>query len=305
MLHQYFVTDDHPDIAACEIDSIPLVRHHDFQWYTRRERDGLILGAYESTPTPQTWSIDGVPKEFGMELMNPDLDRVAHLVADAIERIPVLSEVGIKTTIHGPVSYCADGQPLIGPAPGRRNAWLACGSGFGIGEGAGAGKLLAEWIVEGQPPMHMGIFDPRRFGGYADRDYRVEKAIEVFQMQFATHYMLEERPAGRPRKTTPIYDRLAQAGAQFGCVYGWERANWFATGNQEHQLSFHRTAWFDAVAREVKAVSKHAGIIDLTGFSKMMVSGGDANTFLDRLSANRLPTKTGDIRSRNVFAYRC
>tara|TARA_B100000959_G_scaffold143636_1_gene150777 strand:+ start:122 stop:2539 length:2418 start_codon:yes stop_codon:yes gene_type:complete len=294
MLHQYLVTDNHPDIAACAPDSIPLVRHHDFQWYTRREGDGLVLGAYEQNP--QTWSIDGVPNDFGMELMAPELDRVAHLMADAMERIPVLHDAGVKTTIHGPVSYSADGQPLIGPAPGLHNAWLSCGSGFGIGEGAGAGKLLAEWIVEGQPPMHMGIFDPRRFGDYADRDYRVAKAREVFARQFATHYVLEERPAGRPRKTTPIYDRLKRLGAQFGCVYGWERANWFAAGDEEHTLSFRRTDWFDAVKREVKAVSEHAGLIDLSGFSKLMIHGPGATVFLDRLSANRLPARVGEIR---------
>lgn len=294
MLHQYFVTDDHPDIAACAPDSIPLVRHHDFQWYTRRERDGLVLGAYEANP--QTWSVDGVPKAFGMELLAPELDRVAHLMADAMARIPVLESAGIKTAVHGPVSYCADGQPLIGPAPGLRNAWLACGSGFGIGEGAGAGRLLAEWMVEGQPPMHMGLFDPRRFGDYADRGYRIEKAVETFALQFATHYPLEERPAGRPAKTTPIHERLKQAGARFGCVYGWERANWFAVGGGTQTLSFRRSEWFDAVAREVRAVSEHAGVIDLSGFSKLVVSGDDAALFLDRLSANRLPRDAGEIR---------
>ena len=261
MLHQYLVTDDHPDIRACDPDSIPLVRHHDYQWYSRQEGNGLILGAYESNP--QTWAIDGVPKNFGMELFDPDLDRVAHLMADAMARMPMMNEVGIKTTVHGPVSYTADGQPLIGPAPGLPNAWLACGSGFGIGEGAGAGKLLAEWMVEGQPPMHMGIFDPRRFGDYADRTYRVAKAIEVFSNQFATHYPLEERFAGRPNKMTPIYDRLKQAGARFGCVYGWERPNWFGPGDHSpnqsgedsacHTLSFRRTQWFLRFARRCEA----------------------------------------------------
>ncbi|MGI9316283.1 MAG: GcvT family protein [bacterium] len=294
MLHQYLVTDDHPDIKACEKDSIPLVRHHDYQWYTRRERDGLVLGAYEQNP--QTWSIDGVPPEFGMELMEPELDRVDHLMADAIERIPVFEQAGIKTVVHGPVSYCADGQPLIGPAPGLKNAWLACGSGFGIGEGAGAGKLLAEWMVEGQPPMHMGAFDPRRFGAYADREYRVAKAVDVFATQFATHYPLEEREAGRPRKKSPVYDCLKNAGAQFGCAYGWERPNWFAVSNETMTLGFKRSEWFDAVARECDSLTKHAGLIDFSGFSKFKISGPDAAIFLDRLSANRLPEQLGEIR---------
>ena len=294
MLHQYLVTEDHPDVAACAPDSIPLVRHHDFQWYTRRERDGLLLGAYESDP--RTWSVDGVPSDFGMDLFDPDLDRVSHLMADAMERIQALAEAGIRTTVHGPVSYCADGQPLIGPAPGLRNAWLSCGSGFGIGEGAGAGKLLAEWMVEGQPPMHMGVFDPRRFGDYADRQYRVDRAVEVFAMQFTTHYPLEERSAGRPARKTPIYQRLAEAGARFGCVRGWERPNWFAVADEQHRLSFHRTDWFNAVAREVQGVCAHAGVIDLSGFGKLLVRGKGARAFLDHLSANRLPENVGDIR---------
>ena len=207
-----------------------------------------------------------------------------------------MGEAGIKTTVHGPISYTPDGQPLVGPAPGLRNAWIAAGSGFGIGEGAGAGRLLAEWMVEGAPPMHMLAFDPRRFGGFADRDYRVEKAIEVFSMQFATHYPLEEREAGRPRKTTAIYQRLKDAGARFGCAYGWERANWFASGDEPHRLSFKRTQWFDAVARECKGLHENAGVIDLSGFTKYKVTGGDAYRTLDAMSANRLPAKNGDLR---------
>ena len=294
LLHQYLVTDDHPAVKACAPDSIPLVRHHDHQWYVRRERDGLVLGAYESTPQP--WSIDGIPPQFGMELLAPELGRIEHLMLDAIERIPVLGEAGIKTTVHGPISYTPDGQPLVGPAPGLRNAWIAAGSGFGIGEGAGAGRLLAEWMVEGAPPMHMLAFDPRRFGAFADRDYRVEKAIEVFSMQFATHYPLEEREAGRPRKTTAIYQRLKEAGARFGCAYGWERANWFAQNDEPHTLSFKRTEWFDALARECKGLHENAGVIDLSGFTKYKVSGRDAHRTLDRMSANRLPSNIGDIR---------
>ncbi len=296
MLHQYFVTEDHPDIAASPMDRIPLVRHHDHQWYSRRERDGLVLGAYESEPQPQTWSVDGVPTTFGMELMEPELERVSHLFEDAVGRIPLLAEAGIKNTVHGPVSYTPDGQPLIGPAPGLANAWLACGSGFGIGEGAGAGKLLAEWIVEGQPPMHMGTFDPRRFGAYADKAYRVVKAIEVFANQFATHYPLEERPAGRPVKKSAVYSMLQKAGAHFGSVYGWERANWFARDHEPHTLSFRRTEWFDAVARECRHVATAAGVIDLSGFCKFEVSGRDARRYLDRLSSNRIPDHEGDIR---------
>nr|MBX2840028.1 hypothetical protein [Gammaproteobacteria bacterium] len=186
--------------------------------------------------------------------------------------------------------------PLIGPAPGLPNVWLACGSGFGIGEGAGAGKLLAEWIVEGVPPMHMGAFDPRRFGDYADKEYRVAKAIEVFANQFATHYPLEERAAGRPSKTSPVYSLLQDAGAIFGCVYGWELANWFADQATTQTLSFRRTEWFEAVARECDQVANAVGVIDLSGFCKFEISGVGAEKFLDRLSSNRIPSQIGEIR---------
>ncbi len=294
MLHQYLVTEDIPAVAQTEPERIPLVRYHDKQWYLRRERDGLILGAYEETP--QCWSVDGVPKSFGMELLPAELERIEHLVMDAVERVPILGEAGIKTVVHGPVSYTPDGQPLIGPALGLRNVWVAAGSGFGIGEGAGAGQLLCEWMVTGTPPMDMLSFDPRRFGAYVDKRYRLAKVVEVFATQFATHYPFEEREAGRPSKTTPVYQRLMAKGARFGVRHGWERANWFAPQDPEQHLSFRRSGWFEHVGAECRAASGTVGIADLTGFSKYRVRGDDAESFLDSLSANRLPSWVGEIR---------
>ena len=294
MLHQYVVTEDHPTVASFEVDTLPFVRHHDQQWYVRREGDGLILGAYESTPHP--WSVDGVAPGFGMELLPADLDRIEHLIVAAIEQVPVLGEAGIKTVVHGPISYTPDGQPLIGPAPGLRNAWIAAGSGFGIGEGAGAGLMLAEWMIEGSSPMHMLAFDPRRFGDYVDKAHRVERAIEVFSLQFATHYPREEREAGRPAKKTPVYDHLAAKGARFGAAYGWERANWFATKGEPDRVSFKRVEWFEAVGAECRGLSDAVGVIDLSGFTKYRVSGKDSMRVLDRLSANRLPRIPGPVR---------
>ncbi len=302
MLHQYLVTEDHTEIRACVPDSIPLIRFHDRQWYVRRERDGLIVGAYESSP--QTWSVDGIPRDFGMELLPADLERIEPLLADALARIPVLAQAGIKTVVHGPVSYTPDGQPLIGPAPGLRNAWIAAGSGFGIGEGAGAGALLAEWIIERSPPLDMLAFDPRRFGCFADKRYRVARAVDVFATQFATHYPLEERAAGRPCKMTPIHDRLAARGAVFGSVYGWERPNWFARRGESTHIGFRRGAWFQAVHAECSACSEHAGIMDLSGFSKYRVRGADATRVLDSMSANTLPKTIGDVRLCHFLNHR-
>ncbi|NNF76792.1 MAG: FAD-dependent oxidoreductase, partial [Rhizobiales bacterium] len=239
---------------------------------------------------------DLVPPEFGMELLPPDLECIEHIVEKAMARIPVLAEAGIKTVVNGPITFTPDANPLIGPAFGLANAWLLTGSSMGVMEGGGAGKFLAEWIVGGDPPMDALAFDPRRFGGYADRDYRIAKAVESFGNQFAIHYPFEEREAGRPAMTTPVHGDMAAAGAVFGFAYGWERPNWFASSpDQASTLSFGRANWFDAVGAECRAVSAAAGIADMSVFSKFQITGKDAAAFVDTLGANRVPGKDGRI----------
>ncbi|MDX1422242.1 MAG: FAD-dependent oxidoreductase, partial [Kiloniellales bacterium] len=225
MLHQYLVTDRVAAVAARDAE-LPIIRDPEESWYLRQERDGFICGPYERGGTP--WSVDGVPDGFGMELLPPDLERIADIVGAAMARVPCLAEAGIKTVVNGPITFTPDANPLIGPAFGLERAYLLTGSSMGVMEGGGAGRFLAEWIVGGEPPMDALAVDPRRFGGYADRDYRLAKAIEGFGKQFAIHYPFEERPAGRPKVRTPAYGTMAGAGAVFGAVYGWERPNWFA-----------------------------------------------------------------------------
>ena len=221
-----------PEITA-RIDAgepeLPIIRDPEESWYLRQERDGFIVGPYEANGRP--WGVDGVPDGFGMELLPPELDRVEAIVAMTMERVPVLAQAGIKTIVNGPITFTPDANPLVGPAFGLDNAWLLTGSSMGVMEGGGAGRFLADWMVDGVPPMDALAIDPRRFGGYAgDRDYRVAKAVECFGLQFGVHYPFEERPAGRPRRVTPIYEAQAAQGAVFGCAYGWERPNWFARG---------------------------------------------------------------------------
>ena len=232
MLHQYLVTAGVPEIAARAADGepeLPIIRDPEESWYLRQERDGFILGPYEADGRP--WGVDGVPSGFGMELLPPELDRIEPIAALAMERIPALVRAGVKTVVHGPITFTPDANPLIGPAFGLDDAWLLTGSSMGVMEGGGAGRFLADWMVDGAPPMDALAVDPRRFGAYAaDRDYRVAKAVECFGLQFGVHYPFEERPAGRPRRTTPIYPIQAAQGAVFGCAYGWERPNWFARG---------------------------------------------------------------------------
>ena len=297
MLHQYLVTDRVPEVATRIDDGLPelpMIRDPEESWYLRQERDGYIVGPYEKNAPP--WSVDGVPPDFGMELLPPDLDRVEHIVAMAMERVPALAEAGIKTIVNGPITFTPDANPLIGPAFDLDNAWLLTGSSMGVMEGGGAGDFLADWIVDGEPPRDALAIDARRFGGYADRDYRLDKAVECFGLQFGVHYPFEEREAGRPRRVTPAYDAQASDGAVFGAAYGWERPNWFGVAGQEPpSLTFRRPGWFQSVSGECLAVGERAGIADLSAFSKFEITGSGAEAFLETLGANRPPQSNGRV----------
>ena len=316
MLHQYLVTAAVPEIAA-RIEAgepeLPMIRDPEESWYLRQERDGFVVGPYEADGHP--WGVDGIPPEFGMELLPPDLDRVEPIVAMAMERVPALAHAGIRTIVHGPITFTPDANPLVGPAFGLDNAWLLTGSSMGVMEGGGAGRFLADWIVDGAPPMDALAVDPRRFGAWADRDYRVAKATECFGLQFGGHYPFEERPAGRPRRVTPIHAAQAARGAVFGCAYGWERPNWFASraasesearpdppnDPRDAPLTFLRPAWRETVADECRAVRDRVGLVDLSAFAKFEVAGPDATAFVERLGANRPPREVGRIGLTHVL----
>jgi dimethylglycine dehydrogenase len=301
ILHQYLVTDR--IAAVAELDrELPIIRDPEQSWYVRQEREGLIIGPYEHDGVP--WSIDRVPPKFGMELLPPDLDRIEPIVAAAMARIPVLANAGIKTVVNGPITFTPDAGPLVGPAFGLDNAWLLTGSSMGVMEGGGAGQFLAEWIVHAEAPMDPLALDPRRFGGFADRDFRIAKAVESFANQFAIHYPYEERPAGRNRLQTPIHATLATHGAVFGSAYGWERPNWFTDPKQrsEPPLSFRRNDWFNSVSAECAVVQHCAGVADLTAFSKFEVAGRNASHFMETLGANTPPRDIGSIRLIHVLS---
>jgi dimethylglycine dehydrogenase len=288
MLHQYIVSDRIEAFASLDSE-LPMIRDPDESWYLRMERDGVIIGPYEKQGKP--WSIDGVPPEFGMELLEPDIDAIADIAGQAMERVPAAADGGIKSIVNGPITFTPDANPLIGPAFNLRNAWLLTGSSMGVMEGGGAGKFLAEWMDGGEPPMDALAVDARRFGGYADRDFRVAKAVECFAAQFGIHYPYEERPAGRNKKLTPAYQTLKRRGAVFGSAYGFERPNWFSPDPaiDASSLSFRRANWFEAVAAECINLQRNVGLADLSVFSKFRVSGNDAFCFIDRLGANAAP----------------
>lgn len=291
VLHQYLVTDTVPAVAeriAAGLRELPIIRDPEESWYVRQERDGLILGPYEKEA--QVWSVDGVPPEFGAELLPPDLDRVEHIVEAAMARIPALGCGGVKSVINGPITFSPDAGPLIGPAHGVENGWLLTGSSMGVMEGGGAGAFLAHWMTHGAPPMDALAVDPRRFGAWADRAYRVAKAVECFGLQFGVHYPFEERPAGRGLRLSPLHERMLARGAVMGAAHGWERPNWFSdTPGDVARESFQRTNWFAPVARECETVTTRVALADLSVFSKFEVTGPGTAAFLDRLGANRPP----------------
>ena len=297
--HQYIVTEPHPEIQARHAAGLPemgVLRESDGSWYLREERGGLILGPYE-LGAPACY-VDGPAGDCEYELFQEDLERLEPHIEAAINRVPAFGEVGVKQVFNGAICYTPDGSPIIGPAWGIDNFWLNEGHSFGITAAGGAGFQLAEWIVEGEPTIDMMGVDPRRFGDYATRAYLVKKNEEAYANVFTTHYPDEERPAGRPLRTAPCYDRLKALGAVFGQKFGWERANWFAPEGVEpvDDWSFRRSRWFEHVGRECRNVTENVGLLDMTAFAKCRVAGPGAEEFLDRLVANRIPARSGPVR---------
>jgi dimethylglycine dehydrogenase len=287
--HQYLITSE-LDALKRRSTPLPLLRDPDESYYLRQERNALLLGPYEHEGAKARW-LDGLPDDFSFQLFPDDLERIESYVADACARIPMLSDAGIQKIINGPVPYTPDGNPLIGPVPGVDNAFEACAFSFGITQAGGAGKFLADLIVDGRSDWELWSCDPRRFTGHVDEQYTLAKAIEVYENEYAIGFPQEERPAGRPAKVSPTYGRLEKRGALFGARNGWERPTWFVRP-QDHvraRPTFGRPGWFDAVADECDAVMNGAALIDLTGFSRFEISGTGAAQWLDSLITGRVP----------------
>jgi dimethylglycine dehydrogenase len=287
MSHQYLVTEPIPSLAGRA--KLPLLRDPDASYYLRQERDGLLLGPYEWKATPH-W-LDGVPDDFAHQLYPDDLERLEPYIEDAVRRVPMLGSVGVQRVINGPIPYSPDGNPYIGPAFGLTNFYQCCCFSFGIAQAGGAGKAISEWVVDGAPQFDLWGLDPRRYGDYATKSYVVAKAIELYQNEYAIAYPVEERPAGRPARTTPLHDRLKARGAIFCARGGWERAAYFSDIAALQRPSFRRaqTAYFEPVALECAAVRENAGLFDCGGFTKHLVEGAGAAAMLDRLVCGRLP----------------
>lgn len=299
MEHQYMLTDTIPEIVEFG-RRVPLIRDPGDDFYCRQEHDGLLLGIYEQDC--RTWGMRHIAEDFTSALLPNDMERLMDNFERVVARMPPLGHVGISGMVNGPITYSPDGLPLIGKIPGVRNAYACLGLRAGIGEGGGLGKILAEIMIYGESEWDSWVLDPRRFTAYATPHYTALKAIEEYQREFIFHRPNEYRPAGRPAKTTPLYEVFKAKGAYFGYIAGWERALYFNDPQHpvEHVPSFRHSTFFDLVGEETRAVRERAGITEITGFTRFELSGPKAAAFLDSMSTNRLP-KVGRVG----LAYFC
>jgi len=298
--HQFIVTEPDPMLQAWRAagnPEHPVLRDADAKWYVREERGGWILGPYERG-APARFLYD-VPETFRADLFPLDLERIEEEYMSMIHRLPSSETVGLKDDFNGPICYTPDGNPLVGPAPGLRNMWLAEGFSFGITAAGGTGYYLAQLMTEGEAEIDMASLDPKRYGSWMTTEYAARKNEECYEHVFILHHPDEEREACRPLRTAPAYDRQLALGAQMGQVNGWERPNYYgpldAPADFDHNSrSFRRGAWWQYAEAEARAIRETAGIIDASAFTKHLVRGPGATAFLDQFTTNKLP-KVGRI----------
>ena len=305
MTHHYFVTEPVPEFEALDKE-LPVIRDDKkVSGYIRMEQKRGLIGIYEKENPNSVWH-DHCPWEYENWLFDADYDRVMPYLEESLNRMPIFAELGIQREVHGAISHPPDGNPLIGPAPGVRNYWCCCGTQIGIGWGPGLTRELARWMVHGAADISMREYDPRRFGSYATKEWQVIKAEEDYCLRHEIPFPHFNRLAGRPIKPSPLHDLLKGKGAVHEENYGFERPRWFAKNGvpQEDHYSFNRTVVDDIVAEEVRAVRERVGIMDVTAFTKVEVSGPDAYALLDRLTANRMPQKVGSITLTHMLNRR-
>jgi dimethylglycine dehydrogenase len=288
MEHHYLITEDVPELAGMDKE---LAHTIDFggEIYMRQEHGGVVMGTYEHGGVP--WSERETPWDFGHELLQPDLDRIADNLSVAFEHFPALANVGIKQAINGPFVFTPDGNPLVGPVRGLRNFYLACGVMAGFSQGGGVGLALANWMTEGDPGFDVWAMDNARFGNWAGMAYTNAKVRENYARRFRLTFPNEQLPAGRPLRTTPLYDRQSHANAVWGAAYGLEFPLWFAPAGSPpvEDVTFRRSNAFASIGEECHAVRGGVGVMEISGFAKYEISGPDAESWLSHLLANRMP----------------
>lgn len=288
MEHQYIVSDEIPEVAASPTEMLHVI-DFDGEIYMRQEGKGMLMGTYERTGVP--WSERETPWTFGHELLPNDLDRIAPSLEVGFEHFPAIGQAGIKRVVNGPFTFAPDGNPLVGPVRGLKNYWVACAVMAGFSQGGGVGLSLSNWMVHGDPGADIWGMDVSRFGDWATMAYTNAKVRENYSRRFRVRFPNEELPAARPLRTTPIYDRLAAQNAVFGASYGLEHALWFAPKGTTpvEDVTFKRSNAHDTVGAECKAVREAVGLMEISTYAKYEVTGADAESWLSRVLANRMP----------------
>ncbi|MER8581049.1 FAD-dependent oxidoreductase [Mesorhizobium sp. M1423] len=297
MEHMYLLTEPMPEVEEFNKSTgREMIGVLDFKGeiYTRQERNGILLGTYEKACKP--WSPVNTPWDFGHELLQPDIDRIAPSLEIGFKHFPGIEKAGIKQIINGPFTFALDGNPLVGPVQGLTNFWCACAVMAGFSQGGGVGLALSNWMVHGDPGFDVWGMDVARFGEWATLRYTNAKVRENYSRRFSIRFPNEELPAARPAQTTPLYDTMLANNAVMGDSWGLETPLWFAPKGSEPKdiVSFHRSNDFGAIGEEVRATRERVGVTEIANFAKYEVSGPGAEDFLNRLMTNRMP-KTGRI----------
>ncbi|TIS58438.1 MAG: FAD-dependent oxidoreductase [Mesorhizobium sp.] len=297
MEHMYLLTEPMPEVEEFNKSTgREMIGVLDFKGeiYTRQERNGILLGTYEKVCKP--WSPVNTPWDFGHELLQPDIDRIAPSLEIGFKHFPGIEKAGIKQIINGPFTFALDGNPLVGPVQGLTNFWCACAVMAGFSQGGGVGLALSNWMVHGDPGFDVWGMDVARFGEWATLRYTNAKVRENYSRRFSIRFPNEELPAARPAQTTPLYDTMLANNAVMGDSWGLETPLWFAPKGTEPKdiVSFHRSNDFGPIGEEVRATRERVGVTEIANFAKYDVSGPGAEDFLNRLMTNRMP-KTGRI----------
>ncbi|WP_299916994.1 FAD-dependent oxidoreductase [uncultured Roseobacter sp.] len=297
--HHYLISDTIPQLEGLDFE-VPMTVDLEGFTYLRQDQKGVLLGIYEINH--QHWMMDGAPWEYGFELQQEDPDRIEHELTLGFERYPCLQEVGVKTWVNGAFTFSPDGNPLVGPVPGKRGYWSACAVMAGFLQGGGVGKSLAEWMIHGTPEADVYGMDVARYGVWAEnKQYIKETTGQFYTRRFVMTYPNEQLPAGRPLKTAGAHEDMTAAGCQWGQSWDLEVPLYFAEPGFAETPSLKRSNAHDIVAKECHAVRERVGLLDITGFSRFEVSGPNAERWLNRVMASKLP-KPGRARLAPMLA---
>lgn len=285
--HHYLISDTIPQLEELDFE-VPMTVDLEGFTYLRQDQKGVLLGIYEVDH--EHWAMDGAPWDYGMELFQEQTDRIEHELICGFERYPALQDVGVKTWVNGAFTFSPDGNPLVGPVPGKPGYWCACAVMAGFLQGGGVGKSLAEWMIHGEPEADVFCMDVARYGKFAENQrYIRETTGQFYSRRFVMTYPNEQLPAGRPLKMAPAHDAMTAAGCKWGNSWDLEVPLYFAPEGFEETPTLKRSNAFDIVGEESKAIREGVGLLDITGFSRYEIGGPNAEQWLDKIMASKLP----------------